>query len=159
MKGGDNTVEKYIVDINKLKLIIITGKIHKYWEVKMKKKAIVVLFSLFLVITLIAAPVMAATVVATDDFNRADGSLGPNWTDRNIPMEISGTRAQASGSGTAGWYAATYNSVTGTIVEGDVYHNASTALQFIGFLMDYSDTSNTDLPPLVVPHLKLELPA
>ena len=109
----------------------------------MKKGIAGILFSVVLVITLIVVPAVAATVVATDDFNRADGNLGSNWIyGSGDQMVISGNRAQAGGFGTV--YSATYNGVTGNIVEGDIYHVGSPGGR-IGFVMDYLDKSNNIL--------------
>jgi len=104
----------------------------------MKKRFILTLFSLILVIVLLATPVVAATSIF-DDFNRADGPLGPNWTDQSYTMEISNMKAQAGSPLT--WSAATYDGGTGTVLEGDV-QSYGNSLQFTGFVLNYKDNSN-----------------
>ncbi len=104
----------------------------------MNRRFTLTLLSLILVITLVAAPVLASAGVF-DDFNRPDGALGPNWTDRSNAMEISNMKAQAAS--TWAWSAATYNGGTGTILEGDVQYHGDEAT-FIGFLLNYQDNDN-----------------
>lgn len=105
----------------------------------MKKKVLAIIFVLSLIIAMMATSVVAATVVAFDDFNRADGPLGSNWTDVQNFMQVYSMRAQP---GASSWCAATYNGATGTILEADVISNG-VDVQYAGFLMNYLSNSNT----------------
>ncbi len=107
----------------------------------MKSRLTLSLFSLILIIALMATPVAAATTLL-DDFNRPDGPLGTSWwTDVKYTMEISNNAAQAGISDN--WCAAIYNSGTGTILEGDVQYPDDKQATFIGFLMNYTDNEDT----------------
>lgn len=106
----------------------------------MKNRLTLMLFSLILIIALMATPVVATTNLL-DDFNRPDGSLGTSWTDVSYTMQILDNEAQA-GPSDSKWCAATYNTGTGTVLEGDVQYRGD-QISFIGFLMNYTDNSDT----------------
>ena len=68
-----------------------------------------------------------------DNFNRANGSLGGNWTVRAATYNIVSSVAQGSG-GTA---LATYDGLGSNSIEGDVSLNSVNAVQYSGFVLNY----------------------
>ena len=75
-------------------------------------------------------------VTILDNFNRADGPIGANWTDRAGTFNVVSYAAQ--GGATA---LATYNGVASTILEADVQVNG-TQLQYTGLVLAYADIDN-----------------
>jgi hypothetical protein len=104
----------------------------------LKRKFGLIIFSIVLTIILVAATPISAAITVIDDFNRADGPIGPNWTDVQNFMQVDTMKAQA---GTSSWNAAIYNGVTSTVLEADVF-SSGTETQYTGFLMDYLNQSN-----------------
>ena len=100
---------------------------------------------LFLVFSLILAPQFmfphkaSADVTASDDFNRADGGLGPNWTAiSDGGMAIASQQVTGTSGGTAGdmWAADTFTSdqfssveVTSTQLSGGQWVGPAVRLQ------------------------------
>jgi hypothetical protein len=71
-----------------------------------------------------------------DDFNRADGPIGSQWTDR------AGTFSIVSQAAQGGLLAlATYNGATSNTLEADV-EATGTALQYVGLVLGYADITN-----------------
>jgi hypothetical protein len=71
-----------------------------------------------------------------DNFDRADGPLGSNWTVQNGTVSI--VNNEAVGSDFA---LATYNGVTSNALEADVRANG-TNLQYVGLVLGYADLNN-----------------
>jgi hypothetical protein len=78
----------------------------------------------------------AANMVVLDDFNRANGPLGSNWTVQTGSFGIVGNEVVGSGVGIA-----TYNGVTANALEADVRSN-TTNLQYVGLVLGYADLGN-----------------
>ena len=72
--------------------------------------------------------------VILDDFNRANGPLGPNWTVHNGTCSISGGAATCGGMGRATFEGAAMFS--GNAAEADVAVNG-TSLEYVGLLLNY----------------------
>ncbi|HPC82383.1 MAG TPA: hypothetical protein P5234_03275 [Thermoanaerobaculaceae bacterium] len=75
----------------------------------------------------------SATLAILDDFNRADGPIGPNWTVHDGSCNVSNNAAVCSGQGRA-----TFNGAPGTgdTAELDVANN-TTSLQYAALLLNY----------------------
>jgi len=71
-----------------------------------------------------------------DDFNRADGPLGANWTTQAGSLEIFNNAARGGSTGLA-----TFNGGMGEMLECDITA-IGTGLQYTGLVMNYLDTSN-----------------
>jgi len=71
-----------------------------------------------------------------DDFNRPNGPIGPNWTNRNGAFNVVNNAAQGGTQALA-----TYNSATGVRLEGDVECNG-TNLQYTGLVLAYMNITN-----------------
>ncbi len=67
----------------------------------------------------------------TDDFNRPDGPLGPNWTVHDGSFNIVNNAARGGPRARA-----TYNGASSNIVEADVTANGS-KVQYTGLLLSY----------------------
>lgn len=86
-----------------------------------------------------AAPSTRVAPQATgilDDFNRADGPIGPSWTVQAGAFNVVSQAAQ--GGATA---LATFNGGTGNTLEADV-EVTGTATQYTGLVLGYADLSN-----------------
>ena len=71
-----------------------------------------------------------------DDFNRANGPIGGNWTNQAGTFNVYNNAARG------GFFAlATYGGVTSTVLEADV-ECVGTALQYTGLVLGYADISN-----------------
>ena len=79
-----------------------------------------------------AGTAFAATTVL-DDFNRADGGLGPNWTVQDGAFAIAGNVAVGSSGGLA-----IYNGVSSRVVEVDVALVNGASVQYAGVVLDYA---------------------
>lgn len=77
----------------------------------------------------------ASPQMLLDDFNRADGPLGPNWTEQASVFRIV-SQAARGGTPQNRWAIATYNGGYGNVVEGDVRINGQ-SLDYTGFVLDY----------------------
>ncbi len=75
-----------------------------------------------------------------DDFNRANGPIGGNWTNQAGTFQVVNNAAQGGE-----WAIATYNGVTSDAIEADVEYGTTTAVQFTGLVLAYADTSNNYL--------------
>jgi hypothetical protein len=75
-----------------------------------------------------------AGMAVLDNFNRADGPLGPNWTIQAGSFSIVSDEAVGSGVGIA-----TYNGVTSNALEADVQDSASADLDYVGLVLGYAD--------------------
>jgi hypothetical protein len=71
-----------------------------------------------------------------DNFNRANGPIGSNWTNRAGTFQVVNNAAQGGLRALA-----TYNGVTSTVIEGDVAVNG-TALQYTGLVLGYAALNN-----------------
>jgi hypothetical protein len=71
-----------------------------------------------------------------DDFDRADGLLGANWTVQDGYFNVVSNTARGGNSAIA-----TYNGVTSWALEADVAANG-TALQYTGLILGYADLNN-----------------
>lgn len=71
-----------------------------------------------------------------DDFNRANGSLGSDWTVQAASMEIFN---QAARGGTFGL--ATHNTATGDTVDFDVIHSGASVTQYGAAILNYGGGS------------------
>ncbi|MEN6575732.1 MAG: hypothetical protein ABFD90_05260 [Phycisphaerales bacterium] len=78
----------------------------------------------------------SAAMTVLDDFNRADGPLGANWTIQNGYFDVVSNTARGGNSAIA-----TYNGVTSWALEADVAANG-TALQYTGLILGYADLDN-----------------
>lgn len=83
-----------------------------------------------------AGTAFAATTVL-DDFNRADGGLGSNWTVQAGTFAIAGNVAVGSSLGLA-----TYNGANSSAVEVDVALINGASTQYAGVVLDYASPSN-----------------
>lgn len=103
------------------------------------KKAIILysvflVFSLFLPIYLCQENVSASVLL--DDFNRADGQIGAEWT------EVNGTFLVVDNKIQGGFVAlATFNGSTSDTLEGDVAVTG-TYLEYTGLVLRYKDIDN-----------------
>jgi|GEM_PF-1179273 len=81
---------------------------------------------------------IASPQAILDDFNRADGPIGPNWTVHNGYCNISSNAAVCGSMGRA-----TFNSYTGdgNAAEADI-EAVGTALQYTGLLLNYGAGSS-----------------
>lgn len=78
-----------------------------------------------------------AAVGVLDDFNRADGPLGVNWTVTQGTFRVYNNAAQGGGMHAK----AIYNGETGNILQADVQAVGS-SLQYTGLILAYEDTDN-----------------
>lgn len=78
----------------------------------------------------------SAAMTVLDDFDRPDGSLGPNWTIQNGYFNVVSNTARGGDRALA-----TYNGVTSWALEADVAANG-TALQYTGLVLGYADLDN-----------------
>ncbi|MBP8910034.1 MAG: hypothetical protein KBI32_00845 [Phycisphaerae bacterium] len=78
----------------------------------------------------------SAAMTVLDDFDRPDGSLGPNWTIQNGYFNVVSNTARGGDRALA-----TYNGVTSWALEADVAANG-TALQYTGLVLGYADLNN-----------------
>jgi len=76
---------------------------------------------------------IAPNILVLDNFNRADGPIGPNWVVQSGSCNVSNNAAVCSDGGRATFSGA---SGTGDVAEADVATNG-TALQYTGLLLNY----------------------
>lgn len=88
------------------------------------------------VVVLNIPPLPPAAAGLLDDFNRADGPLGPNWTVQNGSFAVVGNAAQGSGPGVA-----TYDGVDSNVVAVDI-ENVGTNDQYVGIVLNFQDNAN-----------------
>ena len=79
----------------------------------------------------LGAPGAGRAVTVLDDFNRADGPIGPNWTNQAATFNVVSNAAQGGSMAIA-----TFNGVASSWLEGDVATNGTTT-QYTGFVLDY----------------------
>jgi hypothetical protein len=77
-----------------------------------------------------------APLVVLDDFNRADGPLGPNWVVRSGGFGIISNAARGSGSGLA-----TFAGESATALEADVAANGAASADYVTLVLDYANAS------------------
>jgi hypothetical protein len=100
------------------------------------KKCPATVIAVFLLSFILTASVSFAAVQVLDNFNRADGPIGGNWTVQAGSFNVVSNAAQ--GGPTA---LATFNGVTSKVVEADIRATGS-AVSYVGLVLGYADPSN-----------------